>query len=98
MALGGSTIPPLWILRSLLADRCSGVDRNDSCGGRMQETGGLRFAGADMSDDRLTQELATRVMGWKVVPDRFLMSNRRWKPRWRFQPCRRLEDAFSLLE
>jgi hypothetical protein len=37
-------------------------------------------------------------MGWGVGPDRFLVGDRRWLPRWRFQPMKRLEDAFRLLE
>lgn len=37
-------------------------------------------------------------MGWKVAADRYLMVNRRWLPRWRFQPAEKLEDAFRLLE
>ena len=37
-------------------------------------------------------------MGWKVCPDRFSMANRRWMPRWRFQPADKLDDAFRLLE
>jgi hypothetical protein len=37
-------------------------------------------------------------MGWKVAPDRFLMKNRRWLPRWRFQPMAKLGDACRLLQ
>jgi hypothetical protein len=37
-------------------------------------------------------------MGWSVAPDRYLIGNRSWIPRWRFQPLERLEDAFRLLE
>ena len=37
-------------------------------------------------------------MGWTVGPDRFMMGNRGWTPRWRFQPAEKLEDAFRLLE
>ena len=51
-----------------------------------------------MSDDRLTDELARQIFGWKVAPDRFLMSGRQWVPRWRFQPVENLIDAFRLLE
>ena len=51
-----------------------------------------------MTSDQLTAVLAERVMGWNVGPDRFMMGGRRWLPRWRFQPARRLEDAFRLLE
>ena len=50
------------------------------------------------SAERLTAELATRVMGWSVAPDRFLTGNRGWMPRWRFAPFVRLEDAFQLLD
>ena len=42
--------------------------------------------------------LAERVMGWSAAPDRFLLGNRRWLPRWRFQPEKSLGDAFLLLE
>ena len=51
-----------------------------------------------MTPDQLTAILAERVMGWRVGPDRFLMGNRRWLPRWRFQPTENLEDANCLLE
>jgi hypothetical protein len=37
-------------------------------------------------------------MGWEVAPDRFLVGKRRWMPHWRFQPTKKLEDAFRLLE
>jgi len=50
------------------------------------------------SSDRLTAELAQRVMGWGVAPDRFLLGKRSWMPRWRFQPTNKLEDAFRVLE
>lgn len=51
-----------------------------------------------MNSDRLTAALAERVMHWGVAPDRFLIGDRRWMPRWRFQPAKRLEDAFRLLD
>ena len=51
-----------------------------------------------MTREMLTSLLAQRVLGWTVAPDRFLMGDRRWLPRWRFQPCERLADAFRLLE
>jgi hypothetical protein len=51
-----------------------------------------------MTSEHLTAILAERVMGWSVGPDRFLMGNRGWMPRWRFQPVEKLEDAFRLLE
>ena len=37
-------------------------------------------------------------MGWGVGPERFQMGDRRWLPRWRFQPADCLQDAFRLLE
>ena len=46
----------------------------------------------------LTAALAQRVMGWGVGPDRFMMGDRRWMPRWRFQPSDNLMDAFQLLD
>jgi hypothetical protein len=46
----------------------------------------------------LTALLAQRVMRWTVHRGRYLMENRRWKPAWRFQPTKRLEDAFRLLD
>lgn len=46
----------------------------------------------------LTTQLAQRVMGWEAAPDRFLLGERRWLPRWRFQPTEKLEDAFRLLD
>jgi hypothetical protein len=51
-----------------------------------------------MTNDLLAAVLAERVMGWTVGPERFMMGDRRWLPRWRFQPATRLEDAFRLLE
>jgi hypothetical protein len=51
-----------------------------------------------MSDDRLKEELAHRLLGWKVGPDRFIKSGRTWIPKWRFNPVTRLEDAFLLLD
>jgi hypothetical protein len=51
-----------------------------------------------MTSDQLTAILAERVMVWTVGPDRFLMGNRRWMPRWRFQPIEKLADAQRLLE
>jgi hypothetical protein len=51
-----------------------------------------------MTSEHLAAVLAEKVMGWSVGPDRFMMGDRRWQPRWRFQPANRLEDAFRLLE
>jgi hypothetical protein len=51
-----------------------------------------------MSDDRLTEELARQILGWKSAPGRFLKSRRSWVPKWRFAPLVRLDDAFLLLD
>jgi len=51
-----------------------------------------------VTTDMLTSLLAQRVLGWTVAPDRFLLGNRRWLPRWRFQPTERVKDAYHLLE
>lgn len=50
-----------------------------------------------MTDERLTDELAVRVMGWKSAPDRYVKSGRSWIPKWRFAPLSCLDDAFQLL-
>jgi hypothetical protein len=49
-------------------------------------------------EEHLAAVLAERVMRWGVGPDRFLLSNRRWLPRWRFQPTENIADAFQLLD
>jgi hypothetical protein len=49
-------------------------------------------------DARITDELASRVLGWRSAPDRFLKPGRSWVPRSRFKPFMRLEDAFLLLD
>ena len=51
-----------------------------------------------MSDAQLIDELASRVMGWRVASGRFVKPSRSWIPKWRFAPLERLEDAFRLLE
>jgi hypothetical protein len=48
--------------------------------------------------EQLTVLLAERVMGWVVTPDRFLTGKRGWMPRWKFQPTKRLDHAFRLLD
>lgn len=50
------------------------------------------------TQEQLTTLLAAKVMGWRVGPDRFLLGDRRWKPRWCFQPLERIVDALRLLE
>src|ERR1017187_1681751 len=51
-----------------------------------------------MTTSELTALLARRVMRWSVHLGRYQMENRRWTPAWRFQPTKRLEDAFRLLD
>jgi hypothetical protein len=51
-----------------------------------------------IDDDILTVRLAQIVMQWRLAPDRFLKPDRKWLPRWRFQPTVRLDDAFQLLD
>jgi hypothetical protein len=51
-----------------------------------------------MTEEMLTALLAQQLMGWRVGPDRYLLGQRRWLARWRFQPTKRTEDAFRLLE
>ena len=58
---------------------------------------GTRTLKAITTED-LTAILAERVMGWSVGLDRFLMSDRSWKPRWKLRPTKDFEDAFRLLE
>jgi len=51
-----------------------------------------------MTAEALTTLLAERIMGWHVTAHRYLIGERRWLPRWRFNPAERLQDAFRLLE
>lgn len=51
-----------------------------------------------MSDEQLTDRLSTVVMGWQVTRDRIIKRGGSWKPKWRFTPLTRLQDAFELLE
>jgi hypothetical protein len=51
-----------------------------------------------VTGEQVTALLAERVMGWRAAPGRFMMGGRGWKPDWRFQPTKRLEDAFQLLD
>jgi hypothetical protein len=57
-----------------------------------------RLRKSSMTSDHLTAILAERVMAWRVGSERFLVGNRRWLPRWRFQPTERVKDAYRLLE
>ena len=59
---------------------------------------GMSTRNAKLSDTQLTEILARCVMGWKIGPDRFVLEDCRWLPRWRFQPTKNIADAFRLLE
>jgi hypothetical protein len=50
-----------------------------------------------LTADGLTALLVKRVLGWRAGPDRYLMADRQWLPRGKFQPTTRLEAAFRLL-
>ena len=51
-----------------------------------------------MKDNVLIANLAQEVMHWGVGPDRFLIGNRSWIPRWKFKPLEHIQDAFMLLD
>jgi hypothetical protein len=51
-----------------------------------------------MTDERLTDELAVRVLGWRLAPGRYLKPNRGWASRSKFRPLVDLKDAFRLLD
>lgn len=51
-----------------------------------------------MNDDRLTERLATQVLGWKTAPGRLIKPGRAWTPSWRFAPLTNLDHAFDLLD
>ena len=50
-----------------------------------------------MNDERLTEGLAARVMGWRLAPGRYIKSARAWIPSWKFAPLKNVADAFDLL-
>jgi hypothetical protein len=51
-----------------------------------------------LPEERLTDQLAARALGWRVAPDRYIQSGRSWTPRSKFRPLRDLKDAFRLLD
>lgn len=51
-----------------------------------------------MNDERLTEELVRRALGWRVAPGRYLKPGRGWIPEWRFRPLREVADAFQLVD
>ena len=51
-----------------------------------------------MNEERVTDELAARALGWRLAPGRYLKADRSWIPRARFRPLVDLRDAFRLLD
>jgi hypothetical protein len=51
-----------------------------------------------VSDERLTDQLAERGMGWRLAPGRYLSSGRSWISLSRFRPLVDVRDAFRLLD
>lgn len=54
--------------------------------------------GQQRNEADVTAALAQVVMGWTPTRDRFIESGRTWRPRWRFAPFTRIDDAFLVLE
>jgi hypothetical protein len=66
---------------------------------RVERLAKFRTGGTtSMTAQGLIELVAEGVMGWAAAPNRFMQGRRRWIPRWRFQPCENLADAFELLE
>lgn len=51
-----------------------------------------------MTDDRLTEHLVAKLLGWKTAPGRFIKPDRGWTPSWKFAPLTNIEHAFDLLD
>jgi hypothetical protein len=51
-----------------------------------------------VNDDRLTDKLVGRILGWRLAPGRYIKSGRSWIPRSRFRPLVDIRDAFRLLD
>src|SRR5580693_5422407 len=61
-------------------------------------TGRTRHRATALNDiQKLTSKLA-RLLGWKIAPNRYVLGNRKWLPRWRFQPAKNIADSFRVLE
>src|SRR5580693_3448122 len=55
-------------------------------------------SGRGMTDERLTDELVTRTLGWRPAPDRYVKPGRSWIPRSKFRPLVDVRDALRLLD
>jgi len=51
-----------------------------------------------MNDARLTEELASTILGWRTTPTKYLKEGRSWIPKSRFQPLKNDRDASRLLD
>lgn len=51
-----------------------------------------------MSDERLTSELAVLAMHWRLAPGRYLKPDRGWTSRSSFRPLIDVNDAFRVLD
>ena len=51
-----------------------------------------------MNDERLSDELASRALGWRRALGRYIKSGRSWTPRSKFRPLVDLKDAFRVLD
>src|SRR5206468_4217595 len=57
---------------------------------------GKRCEGAPVNHERLSDELARVVLGWRLAPGRYLKSERQWIQRSKFRPFQNLDDAFMV--
>ena len=51
-----------------------------------------------MTDERLTDELAAHILGWRPAPDRYVKPGRSWIPRSKFRPLADIRDALRLAD
>ena len=72
--------------------------RADSGGKSMTTPASRRGLASTECEPTIVHQLAQKVFGWSVAPDRYLTVGRSWIPRWRFRPLDRIEDAFCILD
>jgi len=51
-----------------------------------------------VTDERLTDELVRRTLGWRPAPDRYVKPGREWISRSKFRPLADVRDALRLLD
>jgi hypothetical protein len=81
-----------------MSGRSSVANGSTTFGGSQENNNEWSAKSVAVNDDRLTDELVCRVMGWRVAPGRFIKAGQSWTPRHRFAPLIRLDDAFQLLD